>query len=183
VGALAVTEEGRGKGIALMMYNLMFRWAHRHRRTSRLAIAVHPSAADYYETILLFERLGPVRLYRTLKEAPSAPCGLDLDAAIPSFRSLYDGDRTAGAAMAPAKNLYRFFCEEPIDVLALPPPSGEASAPPTWTELDLRYFVEQLDARPRGLPLTQGKHLLHCYPFLSSVFNDDGSSRSRSSSP
>jgi hypothetical protein len=174
VGGLAVTEEGRGKGMALMMYNLMFRWASEHRRVAHLAIAVHPSAADYYETILLFERLGPTRQYKSLKEAPSAPCALALGPAVPRFRTLYDRDRSQRATLSPRRNLYRFFCEERIANLEL---EREMAAPPPWTELELKYFVEQLDARPRGLPLSQGKLLLHHYPFLITVFYEDGRSR------
>ncbi len=176
VGALAVSEPRRRKGIALMMYNLMFRWAQRHRGIGRLAIAVHPSAADFYGTVLRFRARGPVRLYASLTDAPSAPLSLDLERAPERFRALYDRRTDA----RPSRNLYRFFCDAPFPEIELPPAS-HAAAPPEWTRSDLRYFIEQLDARPRGIPAAQGKLLLHHYPFLDAVFHADGTSRSRPS--
>ncbi|HYT32041.1 MAG TPA: hypothetical protein VEO37_05565, partial [Thermoanaerobaculia bacterium] len=68
VGALAVGRGARGKGLALQMYNLMFRWAQFHRSVDDLVIAVHPRVRDFYETLLLFDKIGGERRYSSLKD-------------------------------------------------------------------------------------------------------------------
>jgi GNAT superfamily N-acetyltransferase len=178
VGALAVSPDGRRKGLQIMMINLCMRWASRHRRVSRAAFAVHPRAADFYKTVIFCEPLGPVRPYKTLIQAPSAPLACDLDVFFERSRELYNRDPKVSTATAPTKNLHRFIYAESINGLEVSPegPAEGVSHLPPWTEGDFQYFVEQLDARPRGLPLHQNKLLLHHYPFLHRVLNDDGRS-------
>lgn len=51
VGTLAVAAGYRGKGVPLMLYNAMFRWAMHFRGVQRLLIAVHPRAGALFSLV------------------------------------------------------------------------------------------------------------------------------------
>jgi hypothetical protein len=157
------------------MYTLMYRWATRRRGIDRLAIATHPSAASIYRDLLQFEQLGPVRDYQGLKDAPSMPLAVEIAPGIAKMRALFD--RGPSDPAQPMTNLYRFFVEDDHPSITLP----DGPELPPWGKRDLAYFIEQLDARPRGIPLAQAQILLGHYPTLRSVFHEDGRSRSHAS--
>jgi UDP:flavonoid glycosyltransferase YjiC (YdhE family) len=186
VGALAVARGARGKGLALQMYNLMFRWAHFHRSVDDLVIAVHPRVRDFYETLLLFDKIGGERRYSTLKDAPAVALRLDLRTAVARYRKIYDSRADVSEASNPGRNFYRFFCVEEYGNLRLPArPIGGALAPvPAFPPSQADAFLEREPIDIGSLTPEQRKYLLRQLPKLKSLslVEVDFTSRPRSES-
>ena len=145
VSALAVQTEARGKGLALMMYNLMFRWAFFHRSVDELVIAVHPKAEGFYRDVLLFDRFGDLRAYESLKDAPAVALKLDLQTFVRRTRALYNRRRRPGETV-PVQNLYHFFCEGRFPNLFMPTLRADTSRrlpPPAWSHEDVSRLFEE----------------------------------------
>ena len=181
VGALAVARGYRGKGLALMMYNLMFRWAHFYRGVDDLVIAVNPRVADFYETILFFERIGEERIYASLKDAPAVALRLDLRTAVGKYRRAYDGKGGAKEASSPVANLYRFFLFDEYPNLQLPRGAGEVrlSPPPAWDASDVRELLERQRMKPEALSAAERRVLFAAYPELARGHSRPGRPRPR----
>lgn len=78
VGALCLTADVRGSGVAFLLYKAMWQCAEL-LGLSDLVVAVHPSAAQLYEAMLRFERIGPLRTYPSMtKEAKAVALRLRL---------------------------------------------------------------------------------------------------------
>jgi len=187
VGALAVARGARGKGLALQMYNLMFRWAHFHRSIDDLVIAVHPRVRDFYETLLLFGKIGGERRYSTLKDAPAVALRLDLRTSVARYRKIYDSRAELSDASKPGENLYRFFCVEEYPNLRLPfRATGGSLAPlPAFPPSQADSFLEREPVDVGSLTPEQRKYLLRQLPKLKSLslVAVDFTSRPRSESP
>lgn len=169
VGALAIAHDERHRGLNLMMYNLMFRWAHYYRGIDHLVIAVNPRAADFYSTVILFESLGDFRSYTALRGAPAVALELNLRTVISRLRRTYDSAKPAAERPHPADNLYRFFLSDEHANLLLPPGAGETrlTPPPAW---DSTHAIELLRRHPdqiEGLRPEQRSFLLELYPGLT----------------
>ncbi len=171
VGALAVGRGARGKGLALQMYNLMFRWAQFHRSVDDLVIAVHPRVRDFYETLLLFDKIGGERRYSSLKDAPAVALRLDLRTAVARYRKIYDNRADVSEASNPGRNFYRFFCVEEYENLRLPArPIGGALAPvPAFPPSQADAFLEREPIDIGSLTPEQRKYLLRQLPKLKSL--------------
>lgn len=167
VGALAVTAGLRGKGVPLMLYNIMFRWARQYRLIRNLALAVHPRIARFFEIIFLAERLGPVRTYAKLNDALSSPLSIELLTAPVRFRELYDRPAMHIGRGTEAFNFYKFFCEDRIDNLLLPelsrflPPIQPA---PVWSHAEIASAFRKRGLNVRTLPRQHRRVLLEYYP-------------------
>lgn len=89
VGSLAILPAFRKKGIAWLLYRLMYETAHAHG-VERLVAAVHPDARDIYQAALLFEQFGEERSYPGLnRSARSVAINLDLRGALARFESAF----------------------------------------------------------------------------------------------
>ena len=139
IGALAVQNGARGRGLTLMLNSLMIRWALFYRRIDDLLITVHPKSADLYRTLYLFELLGGERMYERLKNAPALLLRLDLRGWIARLRAVYDRTALGASGLGSSANLYRFLLLDPYPNLSLPAvvgPTGVAEPPP-WDPLDI----------------------------------------------
>ena len=168
VSALAVETESRGKGLALMMYNLMFRWAYFYRGVDDLVIAVHPKAEDFYRSVLLFDRVGGLRAYETLKDAPAVALRLDLQTAVPRYRALY-GRRKAPGGPNVIQNLYHFFCEAQFSNFFMPTLGTDTSRrvpPPAWSTEDVSKLFEEHDFDITSLTSEERRFFILEYPNL-----------------
>jgi UDP:flavonoid glycosyltransferase YjiC (YdhE family) len=169
VGALAIAPEVRGRGWNLMMYNLMFRWAHFYRGIDDLAIAVNPRAADFYRTVILFEPLGELRTYARLKNAPAVALDLNLRSVVRRLRRIYDSAFSRARNAHPASNLYRFFLTDEYPNLLLPPGAGETAltSPPEWEPGEAMAFLSRRPEEIARLKADQRAFLHELYPQLS----------------
>ena len=145
IGALAVAPGQRGRGLALMMYNLMFRWARDHRRVDDFVMVMHPRMADFFRTVMFFRPLGPEREMHSLRAAPAIALHATLDGLEEDYLRTYDRGRFSDRDPRSLRNLYRFFRTSEFDNLMLPsPPAGPEGTPlPTWTRADVQYFVDR----------------------------------------
>jgi len=167
VGALAVAAGHRGKGLSLMLYNIMFRWARQHRLVRNLALAVHPRIAGFFEVIFLAERLGPVRPYAKLNDALSVPLSIELLTAPLRFRDLYDRPAMHIGRGADALNFYKFFCEDRIDNMLLPELSRFSSPlqpAPAWSPAEIASALSKRGLDMTALPRQHRRVLLEYYP-------------------
>lgn len=86
VGALAVRPEHRGSGVLHLLNRAMFELAEA-AGVDDLVIAVSEWAADLYQMVLCFDRIGEVRPYPGLaRSTPSTALRLPLDEARARFR-------------------------------------------------------------------------------------------------
>jgi ribosomal protein S18 acetylase RimI-like enzyme len=89
VGSLAILPNFRKKGIACLLYRLMYETAC-ERGIERALAAVHPNAEDIYRATLLFERFGEERAYPGLnRSARAVALDLDLRGIEPRFRDAF----------------------------------------------------------------------------------------------
>jgi len=145
IGALAVAPGQRGRGLALMMYNLMFRWARFHRRVDDFVMVMHPRMADFFRSVMFFRPLGPEREIDSLRAAPAIALHATLDGLEQDYLRTYELGRFADRDPRSPRNLYRFFRTADFENLSLPPvPEGpEATIPPGWSLRDIRYFADR----------------------------------------
>ncbi len=145
VGSLAVADEVRRRGVCLMLYNIMYRWAHR-RRVDRLVIGVNPRIEDLYRSVLLFERFGAPRASYSekLASAPVVALSHDMTTSRERFRAIYGSGPTDGD---PVRNLYDFFVAREIEGLELP----RGTAIPAWSEAALARFLGEHPVCLEGL--------------------------------
>lgn len=122
VGALAVAEGERRRGISLMLYVTLFRWARNGRYIEDLLIAVHPIMRKFYRDVLLFESIGPVQSYKKLRGALSAPLRLDLPSAIVRFREVYDN---SAYILSGYGTFYKLFVQSELPGIQLPATSSD----------------------------------------------------------
>ncbi|NDI86353.1 GNAT family N-acetyltransferase [Undibacterium crateris] len=169
VGALAVTQERRGKGVSLMLYNILLRWARQYRLIRNLAIAVHPRIEKFFSVIFLFKRMGPVHSYKKLNCAPSVPLCVDLSTGLKQFRAIYDRPDMHIGLSRHSANVYRFFCEEWEANLCLPQRSPFMpclQSPPIWGPDELMWILRKGGVRPADLPRQQRRVLTKYYSSL-----------------
>lgn len=169
IGVLALAPGEAGQGVPLMLYGALFRWARRHRHVRRLLIAVHPQIRGFFESVLLFRRLGPVRRYEALAGVPSVALGLDLATAADRYRAVYDRPSRYLRLPGQSLNLYGCFCADRYDNLQLPEPSRlrpEFGCVPPWHDDELRRIFGKYGREPAALPRAQRRVLLDHYPTL-----------------
>lgn len=153
VGALAAVPRARGKGFSLMLFNLMYRWASSRRAIENLVIAVHPRVSSFYRTVLLFEPLGGLRRYGTLRNAPAVALRLNLKEGPTRYRRAYaygcQTCQTDPAGPASGLNLYHFFVVDEYHNLQMPASEGEELAPlPSWSPEELHFFFAKGAGQP-----------------------------------
>lgn len=169
VSALAVETESRRKGLALMMYNLMFRWAYFHRGVDDLVIAVHPKAEDFYRSVLLFDRIGGLRAYESLKDAPAVALRLDLQNLVPRYRALYGRRKVEPGSAKAIQNLYHFFCEAQFPNFFMPSLGTDTSRrvpPPAWSHEDVSRLFEEHSFDITSLTSEERRFFILEYPNL-----------------
>ena len=169
VSALAVGTESRRKGLALMMDTLMFRWAYFYRGVDDLVIAVHPKAEDFYRSVLLFEPLGGLRAYATLKDAPAVALKLDLQTMVSRYRALYGRRKAAPGTPNAIQNLYHFFCEAQFPNLFMPTLGVDTSRrvpPPAWSHEDVSRLFEEHGFDITSLTAEERRFFILEYPNL-----------------
>ncbi|WP_124841400.1 GNAT family N-acetyltransferase [Burkholderia cepacia] len=171
VSTLSVAQDVRGRGVSLLLYNALFRWARRHRLIEDLVIAVHPKMREFYCHGLLFECLGPTREYGTLNRALSIPLRIDLTTAPIRYRDTYDrGDMEIEIAER-RTNLYRFFVEDVLDCVHLPRFEQipfALSSPPLWSEGDVKSYLAECGVDMTSLTRQARRYLAAVYPGIES---------------
>jgi hypothetical protein len=131
VSAAAVSRGQQGRGVALMLYALLVRWAHLHREIDDLVFAAHPRFARLFTDVLRFAPLGGTRAYDGLNRAPAVALWLDLAAIESVARRSYRGLRPPG--LPRDVDLYELLLGQGHPSLRLPARDGPArSAPPRW---------------------------------------------------
>lgn len=120
VGTLAVAAGYRGKGVPLMLYNAMFRWAMHFRGVQRLLIAVRPRAGAFYRNVLFFSPMGRVQPYTKLNNALSLPLCLDLGNAPAIFQQAYQRPALGFAVEGQRTHFFDFFCRSDYAHIRLP---------------------------------------------------------------
>ena len=176
VGALAVTKDRRGKGISLMLYNIMIRWATQHRLIRNLAIAVHPRIETFFKVIFLFKKMGQVQKYKKLNNALSVPLVLDLSSAAHQFRRIYDRPSMHIGRGRTSINVYNFFCEDFIEALHLPEVPKYSSSlpiPPIWQHAEIATILNKNGIEFKSLPRQQ-KRVLSQYYTIFKEHNNSG---------
>ncbi|RQS75585.1 GNAT family N-acetyltransferase [Burkholderia sp. Bp8963] len=167
VSALSVAQDVRGRGIALLLYNALFRWARRHRLIEDLVIAVHPKMREFYCHGLLFERIGLTREYGALNKALSMPLRIDLTTAAPRYRDIYDRGDMEVAIADRRTNLYRFFLDDVLDCIQLPRfahPPFTLSSPPAWTDDEVKAYLIDCGVEVARLPRQVRRLIFATYP-------------------
>ncbi|MBI6919178.1 GNAT family N-acetyltransferase [Pseudomonas monteilii] len=147
VGTLAVCSHYKGKGVPLMLYNAMFRWAMDHRRVNSLLIAVHPRAASFYRNVLFFSPIGPVQTYTKLNKALSLPLALNLNQARQVFAKVYQHPGLGFTVEQQHTDLFDFFCARHFPHIQLP------VAPPQthWSTDEVLTHMARCGTSPRHL--------------------------------
>ena len=88
VGALSVSLNKRGSGMAFLLNKTMLLAALQLLDVDELVIAVHPDVADFYSGVLLFETMGPVHSYPSLgREALAVAMRLNVKTLREAYRS------------------------------------------------------------------------------------------------
>ncbi|WP_339529804.1 GNAT family N-acetyltransferase [Pseudomonas mucidolens] len=147
VGTLAVAPNYRGKGVPLMLYNAMFRWAMQFRGVQKLLIAVHPRAGAFYRNVLFFSPMGRVQPYTKLNNALSLPLSLDLSQAPTIFERAYQRPDLEFIVEGQRTHFFDFFCrlEYPhIRLLA-------EGAVPRWDTQQVLTHMARCGVHPRHL--------------------------------
>ncbi|MBK4995329.1 GNAT family N-acetyltransferase [Pseudomonas sp. S37] len=147
VGTLAVSNQYKGKGVPLMLYNAMFRWAMDHRRVDALLIAVHPRAAGFYRNVLFFSPIGPVQTYTKFNNALSQPLALNLRQARQVFARVYRSPSLSFTVEQQRTDLFDFFCAQPYPHIQLP--CGQAQT--TWATDDVLTHMARCGSSPHHL--------------------------------
>jgi hypothetical protein len=167
VGAFASHPDFRRRQQAVGFYTnkIMWTYAIRNLGVDDLVIAINPKHEWIYKHLLLFERIGSLRLYNYVNDAPAIAMRLDLRTVVDRWTRLYEGRPLE-------KNLLEFFlCDEP-DVIQLPD-TGEPYN--IWDEELFSYFFEQ-----RTDPRRDGHgSLLDLYRMMYSLPEHSGSGPSR----
>ena len=135
VGTLAVCSRYKGKGVPLMLYNAMFRWAIDHRKVSTLVIAVHPRAASFYRNVLFFSPIGPVQAYTKLNNALSLPLAVNLARARDVFAKAYSAPGLKFTVDQTCTDLFDFFCSRHYPHIQLPAAQARWSADDVLTHM------------------------------------------------
>jgi len=142
VSATAVSGGEKGRGLALMLYALLFRWSYLHRDIDDLLVAVHPRTEPLFCDVLLFERVGSPRAHLALARAPAVALHLDLPATVPVALKRYRGLRPHG--FPATLDFHRLLFGDGHPCLQLPEPGGEGrSGPPRWDAADWSYFARR----------------------------------------
>jgi PilZ domain/Acetyltransferase (GNAT) family len=140
ISALAVHPSFRKTGGTALfpLMKFMFEYCTRFFDTRHLVIAVHPSRAELYEALLMFERLSAhtVDHYDFAGGAPALGATLDLQAAPQRFEEVYGG-RSA------RRNLHRYFTGTRLPNIRLPSRGYFTSNDPVMTPALLDYFFNQ----------------------------------------
>jgi GNAT superfamily N-acetyltransferase len=123
VGSLAVLPRFRKRGIAWLLYRLMYETA-RSEGIDRLVAAVHPEARDLYRAALLFRTFGEERSYPGLNASARAiAIELDLRGAEQRF------ERAFGHLPEDTRNpFYVCVTSERPEIDRAPPPSAARHA-------------------------------------------------------
>ncbi|MDQ6829973.1 MAG: hypothetical protein M3081_14025 [Gemmatimonadota bacterium] len=169
----AIHPSVRGRGVSLMLYNLMFRWVWWHRRTQDILIAVHPRVTRFYEVVLMFDRLRARRSYRHFNNAPAEALHLDLRGLWQRFSRVYK-DKAWGrnaAESAALVDLYDFFgyAEFPSMELPVTPGPGRRTMPPAWSSAEIYEFVRSHPAHFEQLGAHVAATLCDLHPILMSL--------------
>ena len=155
VSALAVSPEFRKTGgtILFPLMKFMYEYCTQYFDTRHLLIAVNPNKVEFYEALLLFERLQAqvVARYDFANGAPAVGAALDLRAAHPAYQRLY-------APKAPRLNLFGYFVEIRLPNIKLPSRPYHTTNDPVLTPALLDHFFNQrtqvfakLDERRKAL--------------------------------
>ena len=158
ISKLAVWERGSALGgldhmILFPLFQLAWLKASRLCNATDLVIVVHPHHARFYEKVLLFQPIGPVRECGSVSGTPGIPLRLDLTTAEERYAAKY-GFRSGN------RNLYRMFL------------SGNRPAILDWmdavhcpmTEDEFRYFFVEQSDRLAGTTVGERFHLRRGYP-------------------
>jgi UDP:flavonoid glycosyltransferase YjiC (YdhE family) len=148
IGALAVENSARARGLTLMMNSLLMRWALFYRRLDDLLLTVHPKSADLYRTLYLCEPLGGERRYEKLRGAPAVLLRMDLRGWIARLRGAFDSDWPQRQEHR-ALNFYRFLLLDfhpNVSLPAAPGPTGVAEPPP-WNPFEIAEFLSSGEPR------------------------------------
>jgi hypothetical protein len=122
--ASCLATRRRGDFAVLMgLYRALYAEARYRAGVTELCITVHPSQRAFYERVLLFRPLGPVRAYQACNGAPGVALRLDLASAEKRYR------RAHGSGL-----VSRFFLER-IDYSVL---AGSLRSPTTRQRME-RY--------------------------------------------
>ncbi|MCO7569082.1 GNAT family N-acetyltransferase [Pseudomonas chlororaphis] len=147
VGTLAVSTHYRGKGVPLMLYNAMFRWAMHYRGIEKLLIAVHPRASSFYRKVLFFSPMGRVERYTKLNGALSQPLSLGLADAQDTFKRVYQSSSVKFAVAGQHTNFFDFFCQRDFDAIRLPADAGVHR----WQEQEVLIHMARCGVHDRHL--------------------------------
>jgi len=157
VSALAVHPRFRKTGgvILFPLMKFMYEYCTQYFDTRHLVIAVNPNKIEFYESLLLFERLqqAVVANYDFANGAPAVGAALDLRRARLDFEALYGRKRER-------KNLYRYFVQTALPNIALPARPYHVTNDPVMTPALLDHFFNHRTQVFGALSLRQ-RVLLH----------------------
>jgi hypothetical protein len=143
VGAFASHPDFRRRQQVAAFYTnkIMWTYAVRHLGVDDLVIAINPKHEWIYKHLLLFEKIGGLRAYNYVKDAPAIAMRLDLQTVVERWRRWFAG-------RPPEKNILHFFLTEDPGRVELP----EIEEPyNVWNEEMFSYFFEQkTDPRREG---------------------------------
>jgi GNAT superfamily N-acetyltransferase len=115
LGALAVTRDQRGTGLAALLYRMAFEVSRSCLSVDDFVFAVHPDAEQVYESIFLAERIGQIRGYPGLNASALAiPIRVDVRRAPSRMR------RAFGHLPRDPQNPHHFYFERPYPQMQLP---------------------------------------------------------------
>ena len=100
IGGLVTQKEFRWQNLFLSLCQIMYWYSH-FRKIDDLCITVNPKHVRFYETVFLFETIGPIKYYPKVN-APAVLMRLNVNKHEEKLMSAYDH-------MEPECNLYDYF--------------------------------------------------------------------------
>lgn len=157
--------------VVLPLMKFMYGYCIRYFDTRHLVIAVNPSHIEFYESLLLFERLQNqvVENYGFVNGAPAVGAALDLSEAPQLMRKAYAGK--AGSK----RDLARYFLDDPSPYIQWPARRYHITNDPVMTPGLIDHFFNR---RTKTFAATEGRQIAllhsiyegteyrHCLPAL-----------------
>lgn len=135
VGSLATHPDIRSEDQTILMHGkkITLKYSMEHLEIDDLVIAINPKHQWFYEHIMLCEKIGELKTYGYVNNAPAVAFRLNLKSVKERFRATY-GD------MPFEKNLHRFLFKDESPCIELPEENQNVCF---WDEEKIRYFFRE----------------------------------------
>lgn len=134
VGALASHSHIQNEDQTVLMYGnkAAIRYSKDHLNVDDLVIAINPKHEWFYEKIMLLEKIGDVKCYDYVQEAPAVAYRLNLRSAEANYKFIYDSGPSE-------RNIYHFLFNQKSQNIDLPKNNQPICF---WDREKMTYFFE-----------------------------------------